>query len=71
MSMPETAVDEDAGAKSDNRQVGGARQGLGMNAITETVTEQETAHEHLRSRVLRPDPAHTVAALLGCHFVCH
>ena len=71
MSMPEAAIDEDASAKTDDGKVGSARQGLGMNAIAEAMTEQETAHKHLGSRVLRPDSAHTVTALFGSQLVCH
>lgn len=69
VSMPKTAVDEDAGAESHDGDVGCAWQSLGMDAVTEAMTEQETAHEHLGSCVLRPDSAHTVAALFGCHLV--
>ena len=69
--MPETPIDEDAGAESHYRQVGSARQCLGVDAITEAVTEQETTHEHLRSRILRPYSAHAVAPLFWCHLICH
>ena len=69
--MPETAIDEDAGAESYNRQIRSARQGLGMDAVTKAMTEQETTHKHLGSRVLRPDSAHAVTALFGCHLVSH
>lgn len=69
VSMPKTAVDEDAGTKPHDGDVGRAWQRLGMDAVTEAMAEQETAHEHLRSRVFRPDSAHAVAALFGCHLV--
>lgn len=69
--MPETAVDEDTGAESHDGQVGRARQSLGMDAITEAMTEEKAPHEHLWSRVLRPDSAHTITALFGCHLICH
>ena len=71
MPMPETAIDEDAGTKADEGQVWSTWQGLGMDAITEAMTEEETAHQHLRPRVLRPDSAHAIAALLGSHSVGH
>ena len=69
--MPETAVDEDTGTESHDGQVGRARQSLGMDAITEAMTEEKAPHEHLWSRVLRPDSAHTITALFGCHLICH
>lgn len=69
VSMPKTAIDEDAGTESHDGDVGCAWQSLGMDAVTEATAEQETAHEHLGSCVLRPDSAHAVAALFGCHLV--
>lgn len=71
VSMPKASVDEDAGAESHDGKVGRARQRLSMDAVAEAVAEQETAYKHLGSCVFRPDSAHAVAALLGCHLVCH
>ena len=71
MSVPEATIDEDASVKPDDGKVGSARQRLGMDTVAEAMTEEETAHKHLGSCVLRPDSAHAVTALLGCHLVCH
>ncbi len=67
--MPKAAVDEDAGAESHDGDVGGTWQSLGVDSVAEAMAEQETAHEHLRSGVLRPDSAHAVASLFGGHRV--
>lgn len=71
VAMPEAAIDEDAGAESDDGEVGSAGKSFGMDTIAEAVAEEETAHEHFGSRVLRPDSAHTVAALGRGHRVGH
>lgn len=71
VAMPKTSVDEDASAQSHNDHIWSSRQRASMYAITKTMAEQKTAHNHLWPSVSRPYLAHALAALLGCHLVCH
>ena len=69
--VPKTTIDKDTSAQPHNGQVGRARQRLHMNAVAKTMTKQKTTHQHFRTGILRPNPAHTITALLWCHLVCH
>ena len=71
MPMPEASIDEYAGAKSNDGEVGSAGQGLRMDSVSVTITEQETPHEHLGPSVFRPYLPHAITALLWCHLVSH
>ena len=69
VTMPEAAVNEDDRVPLGQHDVWMSGQFGGMEAVAESQGMQMAAHKHLRLRVLRPNPAHRVAALLWGYFV--
>ena len=61
--MPEAAVDKNDRVPLWKHDVGMPRQFGRMQTVAEPQCMQVTAHDHLRLRVLRPNPAHHLAAL--------
>lgn len=69
--MPEAAVDKNDRVPLWKHDVGMPRQFGRMQTVAEPQCMQVTAHDHLRLRVLRPNPAHHLAALFwgkGVHY---
>lgn len=64
VTMPEVAVYKNDRVPLWKHDVGMPRQFGGMKAEAEPQCMQMTSHNHLRLRVLRPNLAHRVTALL-------
>ena len=63
--MPEAAVHEDDRVPFGKHDIRVSRQLGRMEAVAKTQCVQMASHKHLRLRVLRTNPAHDFAALLG------
>ena len=63
MSMPETAVHEDHLPAGAENEVGASRQVFRVKPVAIPQAVDESPNSDLRLRVLRPDSAHSLAAL--------
>ena len=71
MPMPEAAVHEDDRMPLWKHDVWMTWQFGGMETVAEPQGVKMAAHDHLRLRVLRPNPAHDLASLFwgdGVHY---
>ena len=69
--MPEATVHEDDRVPLGKHDVGMSWQFRRMQTVAEPQSMEVSAHDHLRLRVLRPNPAHDLASLLwgnGVHY---
>jgi len=62
MAMPETAIYKYYGFVFGEYYIGFAGEVFNMEAVSETLRMEETAHEHFRLCVFAFDAAHVVAA---------
>ena len=69
VSMPEAAVDEDAGAVFPHDDIGFTWQAGVVEAIAIAVAPQVFSHEEFRFRVFRPYGRHIPMALFGGHIL--
>lgn len=63
VSMPEASIDEDDRVSLWERDVGMPQQFGRMQTEANPQSVEEMAHDHLRLRVFRPNPAHHLATL--------
>jgi len=71
MTVPEASVHEDAGTILLQYNIGSTWQLLHIDAETESVSEKEFPHNHLRLCIPALDACHAAVPLFGSHFVCH
>jgi hypothetical protein len=71
MSMPETAVHEDARPVPTQHDVRLAGQSWVVQSVAEAQTEEELPHNHLRLRVLAFYGSHVIVALFCGVYVGH
>ena len=64
VTVPEATIHKDDRMPLGKHDVGMPGQFGGMETISEAQSMQVTTHDHLRLRILRPDMAHHLAALL-------
>lgn len=62
MTMPETALNEDAYPPAGQYQIRTTWQTAYMQAVTKTGTVQLAAYDHFRASVLATDPGHHARA---------
>ena len=65
MPVPEAAMDEDDDAVLAHHDVGRTRQSAAVLAVPVPSSEEITAHNHLRFRILAADMRHTAVACLS------
>lgn len=71
VAVPEAAVDENDGVIFPQHDVRTARQVFPVQGIAKPPCMQESARNHLRTRVHAPNPRHAIMPLLFCHLVRH
>lgn len=64
MPMPKTAVDEDHFSSSRKNEIRATGKFSPMEPVTVTGPMHQATNDKLRLRVLRPNPAHSLATLL-------
>ena len=71
MAVPEAAVYKNSCTVFAEYYIGSTREILYIQAVSESVSKQETPYKKFRNGVLATDALHAFVALLGIEFVWH